>query len=495
VIFTLTPQGRFTFMNHTVPSVESLVDTTSIVGQDFLDWLNPRDHEMVRAKLQAVVERGENVQYEVEGLDGIDPNSYMANLGPVWRDGKVVEIAGIISVITDLKRAESERIRLVEELHEAQRLEGLGRLAGGVAHDFNNLLTIVQANVDLLLSPRHGHGLDVSGEIQERIREIGDATRRAATLTRQLLAFGRKQELAPRTLDLKRLVEGIAPLLRRLLTEHTKLDIHAEPGLGSVHADPVELERVLVNLVMNASDAMPQGGTIRVLLSNEQTGEGRSQHVVLAVEDTGVGMSPDVAAHAFEPFFTTKGPGRGTGLGLATVHGIVRQSAGSVEFDTHVGAGTTVRVLLPRATGVVAPPAPTDVPRSTEVRRSTILLVEDDPAVREVTKLLLESNGYEVIAPVSPLAAATVAGDILARVELLLTDVVMPEISGTTLATRLRERSPNLPVLLMSGHVRDGEPPLPGAYYFIPKPFDETALVGAVRQAIGSGRASVAASR
>ncbi|MFO0611815.1 MAG: PAS domain-containing protein [Polyangiaceae bacterium] len=495
LIFTLDPEGRITFMNRTIADVEEMVDTTSIVGESVFTWLNPRDHDMVREKLRRVLEHGEMQQYEVKGLDGVDPNTYVTNLGPVWREGRVAGVAGIVSFITEIKKAEAERIKLVAELHEAQRLEGLGRLAGGLAHDFNNLLTIVQGNVDLLLSPRHGADLTGASEaaitkIRERIGEIGDAARKAAMLTRQLLAFGRKQELAPRTVDLNGLVEGMAPLLRRLLAEHTTLELALSLDIGTVRADPVEIERVLVNLVMNAGDAMPDGGSITirtrpldVTIKRDELEVGR--HVVLEVRDRGTGMNDETLKHAFEPFFTTKEIGKGTGLGLATVHGIVRQSGGLVEIDTEVGLGTTVRAIFPEAVGRLESRKPSAAPSSREAHRGTLLVVEDDVAVRDVTRLVLEANGYQVVAPLSAEAAAKIPGDVLARIDVLVTDVVMPGMSGPTVAMRLRERAPWLEVLLVSGHIREA-PVSAGrdGFAFLSKPFDEKALLSAVRDAM-----------
>ena len=493
IIFTMTADGRFTFVNHTTRNLPG-VDTSSIIGQSIFDWVNPRERGMVREKICRVAERGENVQYESVGLDGYDENTYITNLGPIWRDGRVVSVVGITSVITELKRADADRIRLSDELHESQRLEGLGRLAGGVAHDFNNLLTIVQANVDLLLSPRSEYQIpgprDGVGQlIRERIGEIGDAARRASSLTRQLLAFGRKQELVPRVLDIQSLLEGVTPLLRRLVAEHTKLEIDTAPALGPVYADPIELERVLVNLVMNADDAMPDGGVISIRTRSIRVEEPRKgicsgPHLLVEVRDTGTGMAEETLAHAFEPFYTTKALGRGTGLGLATVHGIVCQSGGAVEIDSRLGEGTTVRVILPESSGSVEPATASLVPPSATARRSTVLLVEDEPTVRKSTALLLEANGYDVIAPPTSLSASKISGDTLARVDLLLTDLVMPDISGTTLAARLRERSPRLPVLLMSGHTLDTMSAAADGYRLITKPYGERSLIEAVRSAL-----------
>lgn len=503
LIFTIDADCRITFMNRTVDAVSGIVDTRSVVGQSLFAWLNPRDHEIVRAKVARVFEHGENQKWEVAGLDGVDPNFYIAHVGPVWKEGRVAEVAGIISIITDLKRAEAERIKLVAELHEAQRLEGLGRLAGGLAHDFNNLLTIVQGNVDLLLSPRHGFDLTGASEatilkVRERIGEIGDAARKAAMLTRQLLAFGRKQDLAPRTIDVNALIEGMSPLLRRLLAEHTTLELTLAQEIGTVRADPVELERVLVNLVMNASDAMPDGGAITITTRPLEIGGDESpprealaagRHVVLEVRDVGTGMTDETLRHAFEPFFTTKEVGRGTGLGLATVHGIVRQSGGVVEIDTELAApdragGTTIRAIFPEGVGRVDSHKPSSVPSSREVNRGTILLCEDDAAVRDVTRLVLEANGYHVVASASAEAASKTSGDVLARIDVLVTDVVMPGMSGPTVAARLRERAPWLEVLLVSGHIREMPAAGHDRFEFLAKPFDERSLIAAVRDAM-----------
>jgi two-component system cell cycle sensor histidine kinase/response regulator CckA len=378
----------------------------------------------------------------------------------------------------------SERKRLEHRLSEAEKMEAIGRLAGGVAHDFNNLLTVISGYASLLLADDRRHC--------EELREIAHASEQAAALTRQLLAFSRRQVMHPQVLDLNGIVAGMRSMLHRIIGDDVSVGTQLAAGLSPIEADQAQIERVILNLAANARDAMPSGGRLTIETANVELdaeyvnshGEGTpGPHVLLAVSDTGMGMSPEVRARLFEPFFTTKEPGAGTGLGLATVFGVVKQSGGSIYVYSEVGAGTTFKIYLPAARAKYVPaPAPAAEPaiaRGTE----TIMVVEDDESVRELVRLILEGHGYRVHT-VDPVNAARVGSE---GIDLLLTDVVMPQVSGRELAERLAEDNPGLRVLFMSGYsdeavYRHGV--LSPDAAFIEKPFTQGTLTRKVREVL-----------
>jgi two-component system cell cycle sensor histidine kinase/response regulator CckA len=383
----------------------------------------------------------------------------------------------------------TERKKLEEQLAQAQKLESLGRLAGGVAHDFNNLLTVISGYVSML---RRRRGSARSPELAE----VSHAAELAASLTRQLLAFSRRQVLQPRLIDVNEVVAALEPLLARLIGEHVDIAVRLTPDLPRACVDRSRLEGVIMNLAANARDAMPRGGrltieTSRVVLDEDYASthlEGTpGPNVMLAVSDTGIGMSAEVLAHLFEPFFTTKEVGAGTGLGLASVFGTVKQSGGSIFVYSEEGGGTTFKIYLPVASAdepETEPPAPE--PARLEGTES-ILLVEDDPLVRELVRVLLEEFGYRVLVAESPEEAEAVCRDGAGPIDLLLADLVMPRLSGPELAERLAAIRPGLRVLFMSGYadeavVRHGliTPGTP----FVEKPFTEDALGRKVREAL-----------
>lgn len=381
-----------------------------------------------------------------------------------------------------------------DQLRQAQKMDAIGRLAGGVAHDFNNLLTAIIGYADVIYERLHeGDGRD--DHIRRDIAEIRKAADRAAALTRQLLAFGRKQFLRPQLLDLNETAAGLMQMLPRVIGEHIQTVSRLAPGLRRVTADPNQMEQVLVNLVLNARDAMPHGGTITIetanvdLTADRIASEGLAKppgpYVMLAVSDTGTGMDAETRARAFEPFFTTKPTGKGTGLGLATVYGIVEQSGGAITIQTALGHGTTVRIYLLAESGHVDAPEPAPPPMVTYGTES-ILLVEDDDSVRELVRRTLGTRGYTVIEA----RTAEEALDMAARgvkADLLLTDVVMPGLSGPNLAARLLQQNPRLRVLYMSGYSEDATA-VHGTFWggvpFLQKPFTPNELAGRVRAAL-----------
>ncbi len=398
-------------------------------------------------------------------------------------------------VIVDI----TERKRLEEELRQSQKMESLGRLAGGVAHDFNNLLTVIRGYADVL-SRELAEGDPRFGEV----REIRRAADRATALTRQLLALSRRQVLVPREVDLNALVQEMEQMLRRVLGENFSIVTVRGPDLGLVRADPGQLEQVLLNLAVNARDAMPGGGTltidtIRMVLpagGDEPATRGvpPGDYVVLRVTDTGMGIDRETQAKIFEPFFTTKPLGEGTGLGLSTVYGIVQQSSGAITVESNVGAGTTFRIFLPRLAegAVVSADAPLPgVPRPAgRRRRSTVLLVEDDDGVRQLTRRILEDFGFGVLEARNGSEALTHLDAGSPRIDAVVSDVVMPGMGGRELVGRLRLRRPDLPVLFLSGYTGDEvSDEVRGQLHqaFLQKPFSPDALGAALEELLAEG--------
>ncbi len=381
-------------------------------------------------------------------------------------EGKPRYLQGVMVDVT-------ERLRREEELREAQRLESVGQLAGGVAHDFNNLLGIIQGYVELL-EP------DVPEASRGDLLEIRRAAERAADLTRQLLLFGRRQPEEASLIDVNEVVVELRNMLQRTLGEHVHYRDHLSPGACPVRIPLGQLEQILVNLTMNARDAMPGGG--RLTISTRRTGG----VALLRVTDSGTGMSDEVAARAFDPFFSTKEKGRGTGLGLAAVYGIVQNAGGRVQLDTMPGQGTTVEIELALASGELERPAePQDLPAAG--RGETVLLVEDEPAVRELTGRILAENGYQVIHAPDGYRARILCDQFQGTIHLLLSDVVMPGMSGREVAEQLRTLRPDLKVLYMSGHAGDvlDHHGFPGQEMrLLEKPFDRDRLLASVREAL-----------
>jgi PAS domain S-box-containing protein len=382
---------------------------------------------------------------------------------------------------------------LEEQLRQAQKMEAVGRLAGGVAHDFNNILTTV-IGYCVLLRDQLGTGSDARANIEE----IAAAAERAASLTRQLLAFSRKQTLQPKVLDLNTIVGNMDKMLRRLIGEDVELVTKLAPDLGCVKADPAQVEQVLMNLAINARDAMPNGGKLIVETANATLHEEYARlhedvkpgdHVMIAITDTGSGMTDEVKARLFEPFFTTKPQGQGTGLGLATCYGVVKQSGGHISVYSELNRGTTFKVYLPRISEPASVVATAPIPAADLGGKETILLVEDDHAVRGLNARLLRAKGYTVIEAANGQEALRVADQRQANsIKLLLTDVIMPEMGGKELAQHFRAVHPNTKVLFCSGYTqeaidRGGE--LEPGTAFLQKPFTPVLLASKVREVLG----------
>ena len=446
--------------------------------KSFLDLVHPDDRERVETVISTAI--SERVTYEFEHRvirpDGEERSFFSRGHVLTGDDGLPARIVGVSQDITDRVRAERDRDRLEAELHQAQRLESIGQLAGGVAHDFNNLLSVI-LNYAGFVKERAS-----DPRVQDDAREIEQAAERAAALTRQLLTLGSRDLTRPAILDLNEVVHGVANLLRRTAGETVTLELRLADDLWRVRADQGKLEQVLVNLTLNSRDAMPAGGVLRIETWNVEGRGGRGPRVRVVVRDTGSGMTAEVRERAFEPFYTTKQTGEGTGLGLATVYGIVKGAGGDVTIESEPDGGTQVTIELPAVTGL--PPGAEE--HDGHGAGNRVLLVDDEEPVRRIASRILARHGYEVVAPATPeeaLAAMSEAAG--GAFDLLVTDIVMPDVSGLDLAQRARAVQPGLKVLYMSGYSdRAGE--VAGKAVFLPKPFDEQALLGKVREALGA---------
>jgi signal transduction histidine kinase/CheY-like chemotaxis protein len=468
-------------------------------------WVPPPPTRALRAgaalareilPLERAAAAGEAVQGEEYDLarDAGGPRHLLVYAAPLRDEtGRSRGAVGAFLDITARKRAE-------EESQHAQQLLAIGQLAGSVAHDFNNLLTAISGYASLLL-----RGLPAGDPRRHDVAGIQEASDRAAALTQQLLAFGRKQVMQPTLVDLREVLTDTGRLLERLIGEHIDLAIVAGPLLSPVLADRSQLDQVLLNLALNARDAMPDGGRLTIEardtpLTDEYAGThfavAPGSYVRIAVSDTGHGMSPEVQARIFEPFFTTKPHGKGTGLGLSTVFGIVKQLGGHIFVYSEPGHGSTFKVYLPRAEGVPEPVRPDAEPAGWVGGSETVLVVEDDPAIRALVRQVLEMAGYTVIGAGAPTEALEAAERHDGPIHLLLTDVVLPELTGRELAGRLAGQRPGLAVLYMSGYTDDAivhHGRLDPDTAFLPKPFSPESLVRRVRDVLDRVRSRAAA--
>jgi two-component system, cell cycle sensor histidine kinase and response regulator CckA len=451
----------------------------------FLAAIHPDDRQQAREALErAMRERTEpHIQYRTLWADGTIHR--ISTMGRIFYNeaGAPMRAAGLALDVT-------ERTELEERHRQSQKMEAIGQLAGGIAHDFNNLLTAIHGYSELLsdaLEPGSPHLSDV--------REIRRAADRATALTRQLLAFSRNQILEPRVLDLRESLNSMESMLNRLIGEDIEVVVRTPRDVGRVKADPGQIEQVILNLALNARDAMPNGGALIVELANAELDEAYARrhagatpgrYVRLSVSDTGVGMDATTRARIFDPFFTTKPHGRGTGLGLSTVYGIVKQSGGNVWVYSEPGRGSTFKVYLPRVdepaddlTGESAP--------ACEYGRETVLVVEDELAVRELVRKVLERSGYRVIVAATPREALEIVDKDPAAIDLLMSDVVLPQMGGRALAEQLTAKVPTMRILFMSGYTDDAivhhgvlDPGTP----FLQKPFTARGLTGKVREVL-----------
>jgi PAS domain S-box-containing protein len=403
--------------------------------------------------------------------------------------GEPIKMFGTVQDITEAKRSEAALRRSEEQLRQSQKMEAVGRLAGGVAHDFNNLLTVIGGYCSLSLQK-----IEETHPLQKSITEIQKAAERAGSLTGQLLAFSRKQVLQPRVIHLNDVVRGMEKMLRRLIGEDIELSTALGTPLGYVKADPGQIEQVLMNLAVNARDAMPRGGKLTISTSNatiDQKSNFRNRtlevgdYIMLAVSDNGMGMTDEVKTHLFEPFFTTKGVGKGTGLGLATCYGIISQSGGDIRVYSELKYGTTFKIYLPRTDAVPEPAGHAELKRLPTGAES-ILVVEDEPAVRELAVLILRERGYQVQESGNAFEALELIRKNVAF-DLVLTDVIMPQMSGKALCDQIKSQIPQTKVLLMSGYTDDAlahHGVLDEGLSFLEKPFSPLQLTRKVREVL-----------
>jgi len=451
-------------------------DHSELIGHSAVDlgvWVDERDRALIVDRLRTG-QRVSDHEVKFRTKSGQE-RQMLLSAHPVRLQGQLC----ILSILRDI----TDQRALEQRFHQAQKMEAVGRLAGGVAHDFNNLLMITSANAELLEKSKND-----SASVSRYAHQILSATERGAALTRQMLAFSRQQLLSPTILNLNSVINDLWKMLPRLLGEDIETVLSLDPRVGSVSADRGQLEQVIMNLAVNARDAMPQGGKLIVETRNvELNGSTPSPKatdapygpcVLLAVTDTGVGMSPDVQQQIFDPFFTTKELGKGTGLGLATVYGIVRQSGGSISVYSEVGKGSTFRVYLPRVEANDQKAEPSHQDDAAPAGSGTILLVEDETALRSVTSEYLRAKGYHVLGAADGEAALQICKSHTGAIDLLITDIVMPGSSGPTVAKEVTEMRPSVRTIFMSGYTdRVLRPDLLGPdAAFLQKPFHLDAL-------------------
>ncbi|MGH9487854.1 MAG: PAS domain S-box protein [Terriglobales bacterium] len=497
-IYTVDLEGRCLWCNPAAAAQLGWRSSAGLVGKSVHQVAhhtraNGQPFPATECALVRSIHAGEAISLDEETMYRCDGSHFPADVrsSPLYRGGQLV---GAVVVIADV----SERSSLRAQFQQAQKMEAVGRLAAGVAHDFNNLLTVINGYTDMLLAQPE---IAPAAAPQQRakVTSIRRAGERAVALTQQLLAFSRQQVAEPRLLDLNAVLVEMDPLLRRVLGEDLELATVCDPRLGAVRADPGQVSQVLMNLVVNARDAMPHGGRITIETDNVTLDARYAAHhpevapgdyVMLAVSDTGSGMDAETQSHIFEPFFTTKPVGKGTGLGLATVFGIVKQSGGSLAVYSEPGRGTAMKVYLPRLAGTAAP-APRPAAPATS-GRETILLVEDEAAVRELVEEVLGSRGYRVLVAARPSEALARARQQHGALDLLITDMVMPEMDGRRLAAELARQQPELAVLYVSGYPDQAAArhhQLEPEAGFLQKPFTPEALAAKVRTVLDARRA------
>jgi PAS domain S-box-containing protein len=451
-------------------------------------YLVTGEHTLLGGRVEVTAARADGTEFPVE-----------LTVTVVRTDGPPTFNA-YIRDLTERKRADAARGSLEMQLQQAQKMEAVGRLAGGVAHDFNNLLTVISGRAHMLLSR-----LKPGEPMHRDVDLIQKTSQRAVALTSQLLAFSRKQVVQPRVLELGPLVTDLVPMLQRMIGEDMELVVEPVVGSGRVKVDASQMQQVLMNLAVNARDAMPSGGRVGLSIRDVEVDEAIALHqsnlppgpyVALAVSDTGCGMSPDTAAHIFEPFFTTKEQGKGTGLGLSTVYGIVEQSRGHIRVESEVGRGTTFTIHLPRVEEPLAASGqPADAARRLRTTSRTVLVVDDEPEVLELAAEILKRVGYSVLEAADGAAALEVARRHDGEIHLLVTDMVMPGLSGRDLADRLRALRSALPVLYISGYVQDASARATLASEhsaFVAKPFTPELLTDRVRELLATAEAGTA---
>lgn len=464
-----------------------------MIGQSAYElglWADPDDYPRVRHLLET---QGYVRNQEIRLRSRSGAISTLLLLAEVIQIGDIAHIASLAIDVTEGKRAEEEKLRLAEQLRQVQKMESVGRLAGGVAHDFNNLLSIILGYSEILLADACAHDARVCNALNQIYR----AGERAQNLTRQLLAFGRKQVLSQEAVTLNQIILDFKPMLNRLIGEDIKIVTHLENNPWLVLVDVAQMEQILLNLAVNARDAMPQGGGMTIETANiswdtkPQGNLNSGEYVLLKVSDTGCGMDPAATAHIFEPFFTTKGKDKGTGLGLATVYGIVKQHHGEIGIQSNPEKGTVFSIYLPRlrSESLSVPPENRNGGQNQiDHARGTILVVEDEPQVRKLTCMTLSRHGYHVLEALDSREAIYLGLNHPTRIDLLLTDVVMPEMNGPQLANAILAMRPEMSVIFLSGFTEDELMPygvVGEGMHFLQKPVPSSLLLQKVRALIG----------
>jgi PAS domain S-box-containing protein len=481
LFYSHTPDGVLTYVS---PQSRTILDCEPAEAlAHWTEWLteSPVNRKGIEAT-EAAIRTGERQPvYELELRSRTGRLVWVeVSETPVMQDGRCLQIVGALTDITDRKRAEMEKAGLESQLRQAQKMEAIGRLAGGVAHDFNNLLGVIVGYSELVLRQ-----LDKDGDLYSKLEQVLRASERATGLTQQLLAFSRKQVVDPKVLELSAIVKDMEKMLHRLIGEDVALSVEAAPDLGTVRADAGQVEQVLMNLAVNAHDAMPGGGALRIRLTNEDlrtrvgAGPAPGRYVVLAVSDTGTGMDEATLSHIFEPFFTTKEPGKGTGLGLATAYGIVEQSGGTIAVESQLGKGTTFRIHLPRVDEQLTV-RPAEAPRLQRGRGETILLVEDEGQLRDLIATMLRDAGYQILAAAGADQAIKLVQSMPTGIDVVLTDIVMPGMNGQALVQRLEAMRPGLKAIYMSGYTDEAiarRVTLEQGDVLLKKPFKEHVLL------------------
>jgi len=479
IVYIRDLEGNFTTLNK-VGEELSGYSREEVLGMNLLQLIDPEYREVTLERMRAQPQDAELSRYELPMVSKAGRRFVLeVSARMLYRGGKPAGVLGIARDITDQRKLEAE-------LRHAHKMEAVGRLSAGIAHDFNNLLTLITGYSDLVL-----YKLPPDSPLRAHLVEVRQAGFRAAALTQQLLTFSRREMVSPEILDLNRVVQASSGMLRRLIGPNIEYSTRLEEDLPAVKADPGQLEQDLVNLVVNARDAMPQGGQITVgtcsveLATPSAAGVPVGPYVRLTVEDTGTGISAETQSQIFEPFFTTKGAGNGTGLGLATVYSIVKQSKGAIEVASQPGQGTIFTIHLPALANVVEMPRVETLPPPQPAAWETVLLVEDDAAVRVFMRDVLRENGYQVLEAASAEEAMQLAADDPVVVHLLVSDVMLPHMRGDLLAEAMHQTRPQTRILLISGHIGVGAL-APGASHvlYLPKPFTSDVLLQKVRAAL-----------
>ena len=464
------------------------------------EQVHPDDREaLIAARAETFASGvGPRVEYRFRRKDG-EWRNLESTRSPVRNHrGEIEKVVIVSRDITDRKQAEELLRRRDEQLRQSQKMEAVGRLSGGIAHDFNNLLGVI-----IGYSESIEYRLAANDPLRKSAEEIRKAGERAAALTHQLLAFSRQQVLQPQILDLNTLVTEMGKMLRRLIGSHIELTTNLAPELGQVKAEQSQVEQVVVNLVVNARDAMPEGGKLLIETSNLDVNDSLASsfpflqpgpYVLLTVKDTGIGMDADTRRHIFEPFFTTKGPGKGTGLGLATVYGVVKQSGGGVIVDSEPGKGSTFKIFLPQTQESTVAPAPQETPAKESMGTGTILLVEDEEALLNLTAERLTECGYKVLSARDGIHALEIERSFPGSIHMLLTDVMMPRMGGLTLARSISKTRPGIRIAFMTGHAEreaSFREALRSGAESIQKPFSHDALIRLVRQTLNTAQTKI----